>query len=214
MAGLSRHLFALGRPILERQLAHPTVRGIATGDLEPRGVRSWLVPDSLLLLDDVRLFALAAARAADPDTLGRLVDLAHATFHQELSLHRASAAEFGLGEVDLDRAEKSPGVRRLHRLSAPHRRDHRLRRGAGRAAALYVGLLRAGRSMAAAGLPAEPRYRRWVQTYADPGFADLAAGCAALLERAADGLPAARLAACQRAFLTSLHHEHAFWDAE
>ena len=32
MAGLSQHLFALGRPTLERQLAHPTVRGIAAGD--------------------------------------------------------------------------------------------------------------------------------------------------------------------------------------
>ena len=108
MAGLSQRLFALGRPNLERQLAHPTVRGIANGDLEPARFRSWLVQDYLFLLDYVRLFALAAARAPDTDTLGRLVDLAHATFHQELSLHRGYAAEFGLGEADLDRAEKSP----------------------------------------------------------------------------------------------------------
>jgi hypothetical protein len=27
-----------------------------------------------------------------------------------------------------------------------------------------------GRSMAATGLPADPRYRRWIQTYADPEF--------------------------------------------
>ena len=53
-----------------------------------------------------------------------------------------------------------------------------------------------GRALAAAGLPAEPRYRRWIETYADPEFAGLAAWCAELLDRAADGLPAARLAAC------------------
>jgi thiaminase/transcriptional activator TenA len=47
MAGLSQHLFALGRPNLERQLAHPTVRGIAAGDLEPARFRSWLVLYSL-----------------------------------------------------------------------------------------------------------------------------------------------------------------------
>jgi thiaminase/transcriptional activator TenA len=70
-----------------------------------------------------------------------------------------------------------------------------------------------GRSMAAAGLPAEPRYRRWIQTYADPDFAALAGWCAALLDRVAEGLPAARLAACERPFLASLRHEHAFWDA-
>jgi thiaminase/transcriptional activator TenA len=42
MAGLSQHLFALGRPNLDRQLAHPTVRGIANGDLEPARFRAWL----------------------------------------------------------------------------------------------------------------------------------------------------------------------------
>ena len=61
MAGLSQQLFALGQPHLERQLAHPTVRGIAAGDLEPARFRSWLVQDYLFLLDYVRLFALTAA---------------------------------------------------------------------------------------------------------------------------------------------------------
>ena len=57
------------------------MRGIAAGDLEPARFRSWLVQDYLFLLDYVRLFALAAARGPDAGTLGRLVDLAHATFH-------------------------------------------------------------------------------------------------------------------------------------
>ena len=166
-----------------------------------------------ILLDYVRLCALTAARAPDPDTLGRLVDLAHATFHQELSLHRAYAAEFGLAEVDLDGAEKSA-------VCAAYT-DFLLRTAA---TAEFVEVLAAllpcmwgyaelGRALAAKGLPAEPRYGRWIETYADPEFAGLAAWCAALLDRAADGLPAARLAACERAFLTSLRHELAFWDA-
>ena len=213
MAGLSQHLFTLGRANLGRQLAHPTVRGIANGNLEPARFRSWLVQDYLFLLDYVRLFALAAARAADTDTLGRLVDLAHATFHQELSLHRAYAAEFDLPESDLDQAEKSP-------VCAAYT-DFLLRTAATAdfaevLAALLPcmwGYAELGRALAAAGLPAEPRYRRWIQTYADPAFAELAAWCAEVLDRAADGLPTARLAACEQAFLTSLRHELAFWDA-
>ena len=212
MARLSQRLFQLGQPELERQLAHPTVRGIAAGDLDETQFRSWLVQDYLFLLDYVRLFALAAARAPDTDSLGRLVDLAHSTFHQELSLHRAYAAEFGLSEADLDRAEKTP-------VCAAYT-DFLLRTAA---TADFVEVLAAllpcmwgysklGRAIAAGGLPAEPRYRRWVQTYADPGFAALAAWCAALLDRAADGLPAASVAACERAFATSLGHELAFWD--
>jgi thiaminase (transcriptional activator TenA) len=69
-----------------------------------------------------------------------------------------------------------------------------------------------GQALAAKGLPTDPRYRRWIETYADLEFAALAAWCADLLDRAADGLPAARRAACKRAFLTSLRHELAFWD--
>jgi thiaminase/transcriptional activator TenA len=212
MAGLSQRLFALGRSNLERQLAHPTVRGIANGDLDHTRFRSWLVQDYLFLLDYVRLFALAAARAADTDTLGRLVDLAHSTFHEELSLHRAYAAEFGLAQTDLDQAQKSPECAAYT--------DFLLRTAAtAEFAEVLAALLpcmwgysELGRTMAAAGLPTEPRYRRWIQTYADPGFADLAAWCATLLDRAAEDLPAARLGACERAFLTSLRHELAFWD--
>jgi thiaminase/transcriptional activator TenA len=212
MAGLSQHLFAVGRPVLERQLAHPTVRGIAAGTLDEGRFRAWLIQDYLFLLDYVRLFALTAARAPDTDALGRLVDLAHSTLHEELSLHRSYAAEFGLTEADLDGADKSPACAAYT--------DFLLRTAT---TADYPEVLAAllpcmwgyselGRAMAAAGLPTEPRYRRWVEAYADPGFADLAAWCATLLDRAADGLPPASLAACQRAFLTSLRHELAFWD--
>jgi thiaminase/transcriptional activator TenA len=212
MAGLSQHLFAVGRPQLEHQLAHPTVRGIAAGTLDEGRFRAWLIQDYLFLLDYVRLFALAAARAPDTDALGRLVDLAHSTFHEELSLHRSYAAEFGLTEADLDSADKSPACAAYT--------DFLLRTAA---TADYPEVLAAllpcmwgyselGRAMAAAGLPTEPRYRRWVETYADPGFADLAAWCATLLDRAADGLPPASLAACQRAFTTSIRHELTFWD--
>ncbi len=212
MAGLSERLAARGRDNLARQLAHPTVRGIAAGTLAEDRFRAWLVQDYLFLLDYVRLFALAAARAPDADALGRLVDLAHATFHEELSLHRAYATQFGLAESDLERAAKS-------RACAAYT-DFLLRTAATADFAEIIAALlpcmwgysELGRALAAQGPPAEPRYRRWVETYADPGFAELAAWCAGLLDRVAGGLPADRLAACERAFATSLDHELAFWD--
>ena len=168
--------------------------------------------DYLFLLDYVRLFALAAARAPDTDTLGRLVDLAYATFHQELSLHRGYAAGFGLAEADLEQAEKSPG--------APAYTDFLLRTprppsSPVLAALLHIELLRAGRYWPRPGcrpapLPTlDPDLRR-------PRVRRLAAWCASLLDQAADSLPAARLAACERAFLASLPPANSpnFWDAE
>ncbi len=210
--GFSRRLLGLGRPWLERQLAHPTVRGIAEGTLDERRFHAWLVQDYLFLLDYVRLFALAAARAPDAATLGRLVDLAHATLHEELSLHRSYAAQFGLSEVDLEGVTKS-------RTCAAYT-DFLLRTAATADFAETVAALlpcmwgysELGRAMAARGLPAEPRYRQWVQTYAAPGFAELAAWCADLLDQVTEGLAQGRLDACERAFVTALEHELAFWD--
>jgi thiaminase (transcriptional activator TenA) len=212
-AGPSERMFALGRAGLDAQLAHPTVRGIAAGTLDEAVFRRWLVQDWLFLHDYVRVFALAAARAPDADSLGRLVDLAHATFHDELALHRSYAQEFGLTDADLARARKSP--------SCAAYTDFLLRTAAtGDFADVLAALLpcmwgysELGRTLAAAGMPAEPRYRRWVETYADPGFAELAAWCARLLDRAAEGLPAWRLEQLERCFGDSMDHELAFWDA-
>jgi thiaminase/transcriptional activator TenA len=211
-ARLSRRLEELGRPYLRRQLDHPTVRGIADGSLDERSFRAWLAQDYLFLLDYVRLFALAAARAPDAETLGRLVDLAHSTFHEELSLHRAYAAGFGLGEEELEATAKSPACAAYT--------DFLLRTAAlGEFEELLAALLpcmwgysELGRALAAGGLPAEPRYRQWVETYADPAFAELARWCAELLDRSSDGLPPDRLARCERAFVAGLEHELAFWD--
>src|SRR5574341_134792 len=210
--GFSRRLLALGQPYLRRQLDHPTVRGIPDGTLDERSFRAWLAQDYLFLLDYVRLFALAAARAPDAATLGRLVGLAHSTFHEELSLHRSYAAQFGLDEAQLEATVKS-------RTCAAYT-DFLLRTAAiGEFAEIVAALLpcmwgysELGRAMAAGGLPAEPRYRQWIETYADPGFAELAAWCADLLDHATQGLAGSTLEACERAFVTALEHELAFWD--
>src|SRR6266511_3027211 len=88
------------QPQLELQPAPPMVRGIGAGTLDERRFRHWLAQDYLFLLDYVRLFALAAARAPDNATLRRLIDLTHATFHDELSLHHAYATHFGMSEQE------------------------------------------------------------------------------------------------------------------
>ena len=73
---LTDRLTARGLPGVRAQLAHPTVAGIARGDLDPAVFRSWLEQDYLFLLDYVRVFSRLAWQAP-ADHLGDLVDLAH-----------------------------------------------------------------------------------------------------------------------------------------
>lgn len=198
--GISADLHAIGRPMLDAQLAHPTVRGIAAGDLPEPVFRSWLEQDYLFLLDYVRVFSRLAWQAPDGH-LGDLVDLAYATWHDELDLHRSLSAEFG---ADLGGAVKGPACAAYTSFLLESAANY-----AEGLAALYPcmwGYSTLGRILAA-DPPAEPRYRAWVDTYADPGFAALAERIAAMIDEAAPDPARAK-----ELFVRGMEHELAFWD--
>ncbi|WP_228002361.1 TenA family protein [Nocardia australiensis] len=197
---IAARLEELGLPLVEQQLTHPTVAGIATGELAEPVFRSWLEQDYLFLLDYVRVFSRLAWQAPAAH-LGDLVDLAHATYHEELSLHRSLAAEFG---ADLNGATKGAPCQAYTSFLLESAASY-----AEGLAALYPCMW--GYSTLGARLaqhpPADPRYRRWIDTYADPGFAALTRRCARLLDEAnPDPVRAEQL------FLEGMHHEIAFWD--
>lgn len=197
---LSEDLERIGRPLLDEQLRHPTVVGIARGDLPDAVFRSWLEQDYLYLLDYVRVFSRLAWQAPD-EHLGDLVDLAYATWHDELSLHRSLAAEFG---ADLEAAVKGPACAAYTAWLLDAAADYR-----DGLAALYPcmwGYSTLGRVLAE-NPPAEPRYRRWVETYADPGFAALTRRCAQMLDECGADPDRAR-----ELFVAGMRHELAFWD--
>ncbi len=186
--------------MVDEQLRHPTVAGIAAGTLPDAVFRSWLEQDYLYLLDYIRVFSRLAWQAPDAH-LGDLVDLAHSTLHDELALHRSLAAEFG---ADLDRAVKGAPCAAYTAFLLDAAADY----GDG-LAALYPCMW--GYSTLGARLaldpPADPRYRRWVDTYADPAFADLTGRCAQMLDES--GADPAR---AERFFVEGMRHELAFWD--
>ncbi|MDP9864229.1 MULTISPECIES: TenA family protein [Streptosporangium] len=197
---ISAELHAIGRPLVEAQLAHPTVVGIARGDLPEPVFRSWLEQDYLFLLDYVRVFSRLAWQAPDGH-LGDLVDLAHATFHEELNLHRSLSAGFG---ADLDRAEKGPACAAYTSFLLGSAADY-----ADGLAALYPcmwGYSTLGRVLAE-NPPAEPRYRAWVDTYAHPDFAALTGRIAVMIDEAVPDLGRAK-----ELFTEGMAHELAFWD--
>ncbi|WP_019633650.1 TenA family protein [Actinomadura atramentaria] len=197
---LAARLEDLGRPLVLDQLRHPTVAGIARGDLDDAVFRAWLEQDWLFLHDYVRVFSRLAWQAPAAH-LGDLVDLAHATYHDELDLHRALSAEFG---ADLDGARKGPACAAYTAFLLESAADY----GDG-LAALYPcmwGYSTLGAHLAA-DPPAEPRLRRWVDTYADPAFAALARRVGRMIDEAAPDP-----ARAERFFLEGMRHELVFWD--
>jgi thiaminase (transcriptional activator TenA) len=197
---LASELEVAGRPLVEEQLRHPTVAGIGRGDLDVTVFRAWLEQDYLFLHDYVRVFARLAWQAPERH-LGDLVELAHSTFFEELSLHRALAAEFG---ADLDGATKGPACAAYTAFLLEAASSY----GEG-LAALYPcmwGYSTLGRILAE-NPPAEPRYRRWVEAYADPGFVMLTRRVATMINEAAPDPERAHAM-----FAAGMRHELAFWD--
>ncbi|MGH7321048.1 MAG: thiaminase II [Candidatus Rokuibacteriota bacterium] len=205
-------LRALAEPIWRAQHAHPFVRGIGQGTLDPEKLAHWVRQDYLFLVEYCRLFALAAARAPDVPTLTRFADLLSATARSEMDLHRAYARDFGISEAELEREPMAPTTRAYT--------DFLLRVAAtGDFAELTAALLpcmwgfsEIGQTLKAAGLPADPRYAKWIETYADPDFAAIAAWCRDLVDRLAEGISEASRQRMQEAFLTSSRYEYLFWD--
>ena len=199
-------------PIWHAQLEHPFVRGIGDGTLPLDRFAHWVRQDYRFLVEYCRLFGLAAARAPDLDTLVRFADLLQATARTEMDLHRAFAREFGIGEADLEREPMAPTTRAYT--------DFLLRVAAtGDFAELTAALLpcmwgfaEIGQALRARGLPADPRYAKWIEAYADPEFARLAEWCRSLVDRLAEGASSTQEARLLDAFLTSSRYEYLFWE--
>jgi thiaminase/transcriptional activator TenA len=199
-------------PIWRAQLAHPFVRGIGDGTLDLERFKHWVRQDYLFLVEYCRLFALGAARAPDMETLGRFADLLQATARTEMDLHRAYASEFGIAEAELEREPMAPTTRAytdfLVRVAATG--------DFGELAAALLpcmwGFAEIGQGLKARGLPADPRYAKWIEMYADPGFVELGDWCRQLVDRLAAGAAEDARRRMEAAFLTSSRYEYLFWE--
>ena len=132
--------------------------------------------------------------------------------NNELELNEDLARELGVTEAELKMAVPDPVTRAYT--------DFLLRVAAledfGVVAAAFLpcfwGYSEMGRALVAGPPSPNPRYARWLEAYADDGFADTAAWCRELVdehgEQAGDGLRKRML----NAFVVSSHLEHSFWN--
>jgi thiaminase/transcriptional activator TenA len=209
----SAQLRRAAEPIWAAQHEHPFVRGVGDGTLSVDGFARYVRQDYVFLVDYARLLALGAARAPDLATMRAFADLAQAILGEEMELHRAFARDFGISEAELEAEEPAPVTRAYT--------DFLLRTATlGSFAELAAALLPCMWGYAEIGArlaerdppPADPRYARWIETYAAPEFAELAAWCRGLVDRLAAESGAGDRERMRRAFLVCSEHELAFWD--
>src|ERR1700736_4273705 len=96
------------QPIWDRELKHPFVRGLGDATLPIERFRFYLVQDYVFLIEYCRVFALAAAKARDLQTIGVFTRLLDETLNSEMQLHRDYCRRLGITETDLEATAPAP----------------------------------------------------------------------------------------------------------
>jgi thiaminase (transcriptional activator TenA) len=198
---LSAGLWSANADLAAAALAHPFVTGIGDGTLPRERFAGYVAQDAFFLESFARAYALGVAHSPDRATLDAFADLL-AGVREELRLHAGYAERWG---IDLAVVEPLPATTAYT--------DFLLATaslgGVGRTCAAMTPCMRLyahlGRSLSAGSAGA---YAEWVTTYADPGFAELAATLERLLDGHADDVPAVRTA-----YRRAMQLEIAFFDA-
>ena len=173
-------LWERNRDLATACLEHGFVRGLADGTLDAEAFRGYVAQDAFFLRSFLGAYCLAAAKCAG--------NTAHAAvFHglvggvlEELKLHAGYAKSLG---IDLDDVEPRPATSAYTDFLAAtawSAEPPEIVAAMTPCMRLYAFL---GQSLA----PADPdnRYREWIETYASPGFEELAASLEALLDELA-----------------------------
>jgi thiaminase (transcriptional activator TenA) len=94
----TRAIRTKAQPIWDRELKHPFVRGLADGTLSFDRFRFYLTQDYIFLVEYCRVFALAAAKARDLQTIELFTDLLDDAQHRDAIASRLLRAAWNYGK--------------------------------------------------------------------------------------------------------------------
>ncbi len=181
---------------------HPFVQGLASGHVDHAAFRFYVAQDAAFLDAFVRAYALGVAKAPDREAMIAFKTLLDGGI-RELRLHGAYAERWGVDLGEEPAAATSAYSDFLLRVAALEPAGH-LCAAMTPCMRLYAWL---GRELQPVAAP-DGRYREWVETYADPGFQDLAMTLEDLLDRLG-GNPSV----VDKHYRTAMRLELAFFDA-
>lgn len=211
--GFTKDLEVVADPIWDAILDHPMVVELGEGTLDEEPFQYWVRQDYRYLVDYARLLAYGTARAPTLDQMGTFADLLSATIYEEMDLHRAYAADFGISEAELEATDPSPTTRAytdfLVRVAAT-----------GTFGELVSSLLPCmwgfnvtGQRLERLGVPDDDRYATWIETYADEEFTELTEWTKSLMDAVAEDATVEDRQRYRTLFQTSARYEYRFWDA-
>lgn len=210
--GLFGELVAENAALHSATLAHPVVRGIGTGTLQPAEFRHYLEQDFQFLTRYLRVIALAVASAPDTATMARLAELLHATLAVEIDALRALYTSFDGIPSALDDTVPAPACRAYtdHLLRVALQHDPLVTLAAMLPCQWGYGDI--GRALLQHGLPQDTRFAGWISAYASDEYHALVNWAVGRFNLLADEASSAQREGARAAFSVSAAYELEFWE--
>jgi len=193
-------------------LDHPFVTGLASGELDEASFGYYVAQDAHYLRDYARALAIVGAKAPTHADTGLFARHAAETVEVELALHETLLAALGLDPAVVAGTTPSPTTTAYTSYLLATGYGGSFAEGLAAVLPCYWIYARVGAALVAQGSP-DPRYQRWIDTYAGEGFAATVAEVLALADRVGPSLGAADAARARAHFTTTARYEWMFWDA-
>ncbi|GBE66726.1 aminopyrimidine aminohydrolase [Mycobacterium sp. MFM001] len=191
-------------------LDHPFLAGLTDGRLDPAAFAHYVVQDAHYLTDFARTLTVIGSKAPTLAGAGMFARHAAATVDVELALHEPLLPELGIENLDAVPVAPTTRAYTSYLLATGYRGSF----ADGLAAVLpcYWIYAEVGTELITRGSP-DPRYQRWIDTYADEQYQTLVAEVLALTDEVGATLGAAEEARAREHFVTAARYEWMFFDA-
>ncbi len=198
--------------LIESIEQHAFNRELAASDLAPDRFQRYVIQDSLYLKRYGQVLALCGAKASTQEDLAFFTASAGEAIRVEQSMHGDFLDQFGVSAAELADAKPSPVCRAYtdFLLASAWGEPYPVAVAATLPCFWVYGHI--GRNIARRTVD-NNRYRAWIDTYSDPGFAQAVEQIKTITDRVAAEADQATIVAMHEAFRLSTLYEYMFWDS-
>jgi thiaminase/transcriptional activator TenA len=191
-------------------LQHPFLAGLTDGSLDPHAFAHYVVQDSYYLHDFARALTVVGSKAPTHASVAMFARHAAGTVEVELALHESLMPELGIRDIDAVPVAPTTRAYTSYLLAVAY--GGTFAEGLGGVLPCYWIYAEVGAELVKRGSP-DPRYQRWINTYADDEYQTVVAEVLALADEVGPTLSTADEASARAHFATTARYEWMFWDA-
>jgi thiaminase/transcriptional activator TenA len=192
-------------------LEHPFVTGLADGSLPQESFEFYVTQDALYLRQYARALAAVASRAPDQRETEVFARHAAGVVAVEMSLHASLLADLGIDPAAAAAAEPAPTTLAYTSYLIAAVVGGSYGQGVGAVLPCYWIYWEVGKHLLGRGSP-EPRYQRWIDTYAGEEFGGEVREVIAIADRLGQEVGATERERMHHCFRVTSRYEWMFWD--